>query len=395
MDYAALQGLCVDHRTFGSGSAFGGAEATCYQTGCHKVREPSTSRLLHVSCLAIWCFWLLWAFLPHWWDVVLCRCIFIIRFKQQFFGYMYTPLLDQPRSPSLGWFTTVNLVPRDSTGATSRCDIDKAEFYGETPLQARKKQVHLRRVFSVWYWWEFDGFLHQNSGKIERNFEGYFMPEQRKSPATSKSQVACRKGHAEIVLLLCAARANLETQDDDGQTCLMAACNAGHTGIVRDSGVGKTGIRMRASRFPLRRRPLLVNTFSINYVTFCYYVSRLYFKKHATSTANFPCPCPQARVLLEQGADPRHAEAQHSTSMGLTGCSHAGEGSVPWCLGDIRDGLPPRWGSSCSELLGMTSRVSLSSCLVLQRLLPSETLDFCEFGKFHPRSQDWTAAWLM
>ena len=170
------------------------------------------------------------------------------------------------------------------------------------------------------------------------------MPEQRKSPATSKSQVACRKGHAEIVLLLCAARANLETQDDDGQTCLMAACNAGHTGIVCDSGVGKTGIGMRASRFPLRRRPLLVNTFSINYVTLCYYyyVSRLYFKKHTTSTANFPCRCPKARVLLEQGADPRHAEAQHSTSMGLTGCSHGAEGSVPWCLGDIRDGLPPR-----------------------------------------------------
>ena len=93
------------------------------------------------------------------------------------------------------------------------------------------------------------------------------MPEQRKSPATSKSQVACRKGHAEIVLLLCAARANLETEDDDGQTCLMAACNAGHTGIVRDSGVGKTGIGMRASRFPLIRRPLLANTFSINYLT--------------------------------------------------------------------------------------------------------------------------------
>lgn len=94
-------------------------------------------------------------------------------------------------------------------------------------------------------------------------------------------QVACRKGHAEIVLLLCAARANLETEDDDGQTCLMAACNAGHTGI--------------------------------------------------------------ARVLLEQGADPRHAEAQLSTSMGLTGCGHGAEGtSVPWCLGDIRDGLPPR-----------------------------------------------------
>lgn len=94
-------------------------------------------------------------------------------------------------------------------------------------------------------------------------------------------QVACRKGHAEIVLLLCAARANLEMEDDDGQTCLMAACNAGHTGI--------------------------------------------------------------ARVLLEQGADPRHAEAQLSTSMGLTGCGHGAEGtSVPWCLGDIRDGLPPR-----------------------------------------------------
>ena len=91
-------------------------------------------------------------------------------------------------------------------------------------------------------WWR-----SQNSGKIERNFEGYFMPEQRKSPGTSKSQVACRKGHAEIVLLLCAARANLETQDDDGQTCLMAACNAGHTGIVRDSGVGKTGSYRNAS----------------------------------------------------------------------------------------------------------------------------------------------------
>ena len=54
VDYAALQGLRVDdHRTFGSGSAFGGAEATCYQTGCHKVREPSTSRL---CMLVVWQF---------------------------------------------------------------------------------------------------------------------------------------------------------------------------------------------------------------------------------------------------------------------------------------------------------------------------------------------------
>ena len=54
-------------------------------------------------------------------------------------------------------------------------------------------------------------------------------------------QVACRKGHAEIVLLLCAARADLEAQDDEGQTCLMAACNAGHTGIAPRHNVGQWG----------------------------------------------------------------------------------------------------------------------------------------------------------
>lgn len=282
---------------------------------------------------------------------------------------MYTPLLDQPSSPSLGWFTTVNLVPRDSTGATSRCDIDKAEFYGETPLQARKKQVHLRRVFSVWYWWEFDGFL-----KIRAKLRGILKATLCLSNASLQALLRARWRAARVMLRLCSCcvqpeqiwkRKMMMVKPVWWQPAMLVTL-----ALCATQGLGKrVVIGMRASRFPFRRRPLLVNTFSINYVTLCYYVSRLYFKNHATSTANFPCRCPQARVLLEQGADPRHAEAQRSTSMGLTGCSHAGEGSVPWCLGDIRDGLPPRWDRAVGH-------DKSSSCLVLQRLLPSETLDF-------------------
>ena len=92
VDYAVPHGLCVDnHRTFGSGSAFGGAEARGYQTGCHKVREPFTSRL-DLALLAVVSF-----------SSTLMGCVDVYRpIQTAIFGHIYTPLFDKASSPSLG-----------------------------------------------------------------------------------------------------------------------------------------------------------------------------------------------------------------------------------------------------------------------------------------------------
>ena len=46
-------------------------------------------------------------------------------------------------------------------------------------------------------------------------------------------QVACGGGHADIVQLLCEARANLETEDDEGQTPYSAAIAGGYPDIAQ------------------------------------------------------------------------------------------------------------------------------------------------------------------
>ena len=45
--------------------------------------------------------------------------------------------------------------------------------------------------------------------------------------------MACGRGNADIVQLLCEARANLETEDDEGQTPYSAAIAGGYPDIAQ------------------------------------------------------------------------------------------------------------------------------------------------------------------